>query len=65
MAVDGRPPEILESESGEVERISDDGIEREIESSDSRENIVLSVSKRESMTMSLYDIKTIRLTSNA
>ena len=58
----GLPPE---KESGEVDKISEVGREREIESSDSRENIVLRVSKRGRMTVSRYEVRTIRRTSSA
>jgi hypothetical protein len=49
MAVPGRPPEKL---SGDVERISVGGIAREMESKESREKIVFSVSKRGRITVS-------------
>jgi hypothetical protein len=44
MAVEGRPPEMLEKESGEVERVSVDGRLREMLSRERREKMVFKVS---------------------
>lgn len=52
MAVEGRPPEMLEKESGDVERVSEDGILRAMLSSESREKSVFRVSKRGRMMVS-------------
>jgi len=49
MAVPGRPPE---KESGDVERMSVVGREREMESRERREKIVFRVSKRGRITVS-------------
>ena len=58
----GLPPE---NESGDVERISAAGRERETESRERREKIVFRVSKRGRMTVSRYAISTMRRTSRA
>ena len=44
MAVEGRPTERAEKESGEVERVSAEGSAREMLSSERREKIVFRVS---------------------
>lgn len=44
MAVDGRPPEMLEKESGDVERVSVDGRLRDMLSRESREKMAFNVS---------------------
>ena len=62
MAVDGLPPE---KESGDVERMSEAGMDNDIDSRDKRENIVFKVSNRGRITVSRYAIKTIRRTSRA
>lgn len=53
------------NESGDVDSVSAAGSERDMDSSDSLENIVLSVSKRGRMTVSRYAVRTILLTSSA
>lgn len=60
MAVEGRP-----NESGDVEKMSVGGRARDIDSKESREKIVLRVSKRGRITVSLYERRTIRRTSRA
>ena len=60
--MEGRPPE---NESGEVERMSVAGMERDIDSRERRENIVLRGSNRGRMTVSRYAVRTIRRTSRA
>jgi len=66
MAVPGRPDtEGFENESGEVDRMSVEGMVREMESRERREKMVLRVSKRGRMTVSRYAVRTMRRTSNA
>jgi hypothetical protein len=55
----------VENESGLVLKISLVGIDKLIESRLKRENIVFKVSKRGRMTVSRYDVKTMRRTSRA
>ena len=63
MAVEGRPPEMLEKESGDVERVSVEGRWRAMFSSERREKMVFKVSYRGRMTVSRYAIRTMRRTS--
>ena len=63
MAVEGRPPEMLEKESGDVESVSVEGRWRAMFSSERREKMVFKVSYRGRMTVSRYAMRTMRRTS--